>query len=307
MIRFVEHKNIDRSKWDECIEASPDGNIFVCSWYLDSLATGWSALVQDEYTAVFPLAGSVKYRISYLYQPFFSRYFGVYSKFPVTTEITDRFLKSIPEKFRYMEFCMHEQNAFSTKEFEIQTRKYQILDLNPSYEVLLGNYNDNSRRSIKKALRSGYSIKENIPGDVVVDLFRKTKGRELEVFDSKDYKVLSDLMAECTKRSQSESFGIYNSEGELSAAAFFMRYKNRYIFLKSGVTDFGKNNGYMHLLFDAFIKKHAKTNTVLDFGGSSVDSVARFYKNFGAKDCVYLQVKKNRLPRLVNWLKSLKK
>jgi hypothetical protein len=86
-----------------------------------------------------------------------------------------------------------------------------------------------------------------------------------------------------------------------------MKFKNRYVFLKSGVTGEGKSNGYMHLLFDDFISKHAGTPVELDFGGSSVESVARFYKNFGAKDCVYLQVKRNRLSRLANWIKSLKK
>jgi hypothetical protein len=54
-------------------------------------------------------------------------------------------------------------------------------------------------------------------------------------------------------------------------------------------------------LFDFFIQKHAGTDSLLDFGGSSVETVARFYKNFGAKDCVYLQLKKNTLPGIVKW------
>ena len=114
-------------------------------------------------------------------------------------------------------------------------------------------------------------------------------------------------MDECEKKGAFESIGIYNKEGELDAAGFFMKYKNRYVFLKSGVSGEGKSYGYMHLLFDMFIKKHSGAGILLDFGGSSVESVARFYKNFGAKDCVYLQVQRNRLPKLLKWLKSIKK
>ena len=76
--------------------------------------------------------------------------------------------------------------------------------------------------------------------------------------------------------------------------------------MKSGVTDNGKSKGAMHLLFDYFIRQNSGKHYLLDFGGSSVDSVARFYKNFGAKDCLYLQVKKNNLSRLVKWVRALK-
>ena len=82
---------------------------------------------------------------------------------------------------------------------------------------------------------------------------------------------------------------------------------NRFTFLKSGVTNEGKSKGAMHLLFDYFIRVNAEKKYQLDFGGSSVENVARFYKNFGAKDCVYLQVKQNNLPKIVQWVKSLKK
>lgn len=104
------------------------------------------------------------------------------------------------------------------------------------------------------------------------------------------------------KRKGAETLGVYDKEDRLCAAAFFMKSDNRITFLKSGVTDYGKANGAMHFLFDTIIKKYSATNNILDFGGSSVETVARFYKNFGSKDCVYLQLKKNSLSRLVKWI-----
>jgi hypothetical protein len=307
MIVYVEHERIDRSKWDACIDASLHGNIFVCSWYLDAVAGSWEALVLNDYEAVFPLAPSSKFGIRYLYQPFFTRYFGLYTKGEVSAERITQFIEAIPDKFRYMEFCLHECQRTINAGFESKERMFQELDMGLPYEKLYSAFNDNAKRSIKKALKTSFKIREGIGGAEVVDLFKRTKGTELEVFESADYEKLIILMDSCSKRNSSESFGITNEKGELCAAAFFMNYKNRYIFLKSGVTDEGKNKGYMHLIFDTFIRKHAGTNLKLDFGGSSVVSVARFYKNFGAKDCVYLQVKKDRLPKLVQWLKSFKK
>jgi len=114
-------------------------------------------------------------------------------------------------------------------------------------------------------------------------------------------------MEACQKRNSAESTAVFDDQKRLVAAAFFMKHGNRYIFLKSGVTDQGKTNGAMHFLIDTFIKEKAEQDILLDFGGSSVETVARFYKSFGAKDCVYLQVKNNKLPKLVNWIKSFKK
>jgi hypothetical protein len=307
MIRFVEHKNIDKSKWDSCIKESPDSNIFVFSWYLDIVCPDWSALVLNDYEAVFPLATRSKFLINYIYQPFFTRYFGAYSKTVVSEKLVNEFFAAIPEKYRYIEFCIHNSDPISIKDFEVDEREYQVLELDQPYEKLYKKYSDNAKRSIKKSAKAELWVEDNISPQEIVNLFKTTKGIELDVFQSKDYKVLNDLMEACISRNQAESFGVYDQQNNLCAGAFFMRAGDRYIFLKSGVSETGKTIGAMHLLFDSFIRKYAEKNITLDFGGSSVESVARFYKNFGAKDCLYLQVKKNNLPLLVNWLKSLKK
>ncbi|MCE3279422.1 MAG: hypothetical protein K0S44_1613 [Bacteroidetes bacterium] len=303
---IVYSEKVDKKKWDACINSSANSSVFATSAYLDSVCDNWSGLISNDYEAVFPIVWGSKYRIKYVYQPFFTRYFGVYSKTEPSEKLVSDFIQAIPDQFKYMEFCMHEQNSVSDKEIEKKERKFQFLDLNRSYESVFKTYSENAKRSIKKAIKSGAQIKEGIDPNEIVDLFKHTKGRELEVFAAKDYQRLLHLMDVFKKNKSAESIAVYHADGTLSAAGFFLKYKNRYIFLKSGVTEYGKTHGYMHLLFDHFIKKHSESECILDFGGSSVESVARFYNNFGAKDCVYLQVKKNRLPKLVNWIKSLK-
>lgn len=306
MIRFIEHKNIDKQKWDACIDSSSNASIFVYSWYMDIVCENWDALILNNYEAVFPLASRSKYKINYLYQPYFTRYFGVYSAH-LTGKLVNDFIDGLPPKYKYAEFCLHESNSFKNNEAKQTERYYQLLELQGSYLTLQKNYSDNAKRNIKKAIRAGFNIRHSIKPELIVELFRSTKGQELEIFKPKDYKVLITLMNRCIKQNNAQSISIYGSDNKLHASGFFMKHKDRFIFLKSGVTEYGKANGAMHLLFDSFIQKHAGTNQILDFGGSSVGSVARFYKNFGAKDCVYLQLRKNNLPGLVKWLRSLKK
>ncbi len=302
MIRFVEYKNIDKKKWDSFIDKSPNACIFVYSWYLDAVCRNWSALILNDYEAVFPLATKSKYGINYLYQPFFTRYFGAFAQNDLNTSLPQEFLKSIPEKYKYIDFCIYNTHKYDLTGFVKTERNYQLLNLESSYEIIYKGYSDNAKRNIKKADKAGFRIETNIYPELIVNLFRKTKGDELTTIKAENYKTLLHLMNTIVEQNKAESFAVYNTENHLCAAAFLMKNKNRFVYLKGGVTSSGKSNGAMHFLFDFFIRKYAGTPNMLDFGGSSVESVARFYKNFGAKDCVYLQLKKNKLSRIVRWV-----
>ena len=306
MIKFTEHKNINKQKWDACIAKSVNASVFAYSWYLDAVSADWDALICDDYEAVFPIVSRSKYKIQYIYQPFFTRYFGVFSKKKITEQLVDEFLAAIPEKYKFMEFCLNEQNPAKAKGFETKERKYQLLGLDEQYETLQKRYSENAKRNVKKAIKGNLKIRPDIAPEKIVSLFKETKGGELEIFKPSDYKALVQLMDICIERKAGQSIAVYDGT-TLCAAGFFMFSNNRFTFLKSGVTEEGKSKGAMHLLFDYFIRENSGKRYELDFGGSSVDSVARFYKNFGAKDCVYLQLKKSRLPAIVKWVKSLKK
>ena len=50
----------------------------------------------------------------------------------------------------------------------------------------------------------------------------------------------------------------------------------------------------MFLLIDHIIRQEAGKNTILDFEGSKIEGVARFYKGFGAKNHPYFILKRMR-------------
>lgn len=64
-----------------------------------------------------------------------------------------------------------------------------------------------------------------------------------------------------------------------------------------------KNNGRHVFLIDRFIAANSNKNLVLDFEGSNDSKLSRFYKGFGAKECVYLQARINKLPWFIRWYK----
>ncbi|HET8963735.1 MAG TPA: hypothetical protein VFM99_07555 [Chitinophagales bacterium] len=306
MIRYVESGDINREKWDDCIRLSASPAIFVYSWFLDTVSVNWAALVLNDYEAVFPFAYNKKYGISYIYQPFFTRYFGVYSKNGMpSANLLMQFLNKIPSSFSYINLCLNSSQIVGFKHYFIKQRRYQVMDLIGSYEELKKRYSDNTRRNIKKAVKADLKIVKEISPLQIVTIFRKTKGDELNAFGEADYNRLSSLMHNCLKNNCGETIAVYDRD-ELCAAAFFMHSDNRFVFLKSGVTEQGRMNGAMHFLVDNFINQYSNSNKTLDFGGSSVESVARFYKSFGAQDYVYLQLENKRISKLIRWIKSFK-
>ena len=70
-IRYVAHNELDKSKWDDCIETASNGIVFAYSWYLDAVCDNWDALVLNEYEAVFPITKKSKFGLNYFFNPIF--------------------------------------------------------------------------------------------------------------------------------------------------------------------------------------------------------------------------------------------
>ena len=56
--------------------------VYAFSYYLNSMAKNWDALVLNDYDAVMPLTWNKKYGFYYLYQPFMSASLGVFGNEP---------------------------------------------------------------------------------------------------------------------------------------------------------------------------------------------------------------------------------
>jgi len=304
MISYVENKNIDRSRWDHLISQSPNGLIYSYSWFLDVVCESWDALIEDDYKAVLPLPQRKKYGIEYIFQPFYTNQFGVICKEDVSPEKVNFFLQSIPKRFKYVDIMLNFQNRTNTPDYKITERRAQFLNLNSSHDEIRKSYDSNLKRNLQRAEKNNLVVKANVPAEAVTEYFRKAKGNELGNFSEEDYKTLTKILITASNKGNAFTLGAYNNNNELLAAAGFLKDNKRIIFLKGGSTAVGRESGATHLVMDAVIRQEQRKNLLFDFGGSIVDSVARFYKSFGAEDYLYLHVKRNLLPFYLRWLKK---
>jgi hypothetical protein len=301
-IEYRTYQQIDKQKWDACIERSANGLIYAYSFYLDAMAANWDALVLNDYEAVMPLTWKKKYGIYYLYQPFFTASLGVFGN-TLSAILLNDFLNAIPNRFKYWDIYLNHANFYSLPDFKLYERMNYTLSLEDDYEKLYSNYRDNIKRNIKKAQQLNCVIKKNIPVIDIIEL-SKQQSKSFSPATSNDYERFVKLYHLLVTKQQAITYGVYTHQNALVASAVFFFSHNRAYYILVGNHPNGKTIGASHALINAFIKDYAGQNLVLDFEGSDIRNLAFFYSSFGAVEEKYSGVKLNRLPFWMKWFKK---
>lgn len=306
MISLYQNKNIDKIKWDNCIGNSVNSSVYVTSWFLDIVSEDWVALILDDYKAVLPLAVKSRFGIKIIYQPFFCRYLGIYSSEPVSEDIANKFLSSIPSEYKFIEINLNHSNYPSPAGYTITPRVFQTLDLSLPYEEIRDNYKGDAKRNLKKAKKEELVVMfEKITTEEMVSHFKSTKGAALKYIKEKDYQRLFNLIEYCEKAGKSITVSVEGRSGVVLAAAFFIKHHQTLYLLQASATGEAKKNGAMYLLLDAVFKEFSAKFRLFDFGGSNIKGVADFNRNFGAGDTTYMRIKKNDLPAPVRMIQKI--
>ncbi|MFO8054635.1 MAG: GNAT family N-acetyltransferase [Bacteroidales bacterium] len=307
-IHFLEHKDINMQKWDECIDGSVNVLPYAYSWYLDTVSPSWKAIVDDGYQAVFPLTGKQKYGVHYLAQPPFTQQLGLFAKCLISEELLSEFINKIPAFYKLVEINL---NAFNKPgKIPYKTLEYINLELPllASYEQISKGYSKNLKRNLKKARQKDLHLVSQVNPAEVIRMFRLNRGRHIKTLKKNDYLTLEQLIYKMGKRGYVELHGVFTGRSSLCAAAVFIRSKHRLIFLFSALNDEGRQVGAMPFLLDEVIRKFSGKTMILDFEGSNDANLARFYRSFGANEVKYPVLRDNSLSWAERWaLKLLKR
>ena len=296
---YKQRDEIDIAKWDECINKASNGLIYAYSFYLDHSADNWDALVLNDYEAVMPLPWRKKFRIYYLYQPYFIAQLGVFGR-NITADLLEEFLKAIPSKFKLWEFSLNQGNLFQLKGYPLFQRVNYMLPLNQPYEKLYGNYRENIRRNIKKSFQYGCAIGTDIDVNDIIELAKLHPNTASE----NEFKKFQQLYLILKEQSMARAYGVFSNRNELLASCVFTFSHNRAYYILVGNHPNGRTLGASNALIDAFIKDHAEQDLLLDFEGSDICNLAFFYSSFGASEEKYPAIKLNKLPWYIKWMKK---
>ena len=291
MITYLKHGDIDRKKWDHCVMNSRQGLVYSLSWYLDLVAPGWVGLVEDDYKSVMALPNRKKLGVRYIFQALYTQQLGIYSRYTPEPQKSIEFINAIPKDFGYIEYSFNHLQDFTNTEFSLNKKPNYELKLNQSYDHLKAHFSENTKRNLRKTLLN-IEVVEKVSIRDIVKLKRQNSTIKRK---PQFYEWLNCFMDTILSRSKGFILGA-EYKGELVGAAFFIFNGGRLYYMIPVSNDVGKKERAMFAILDHVIGEYADTGLILDFEGSEITGIARFFAGFGASPVYYNNLKINRLP-----------
>lgn len=304
-ISYARHADIDKGKWDHCIENAANGLLYACSFYLDAICKHWDALILGDYEAVMPLTWNKKYGFYYLYQPFFTGPLGIFGN--ISDELVNLFLDAVPQHFKYMDIDFKENiitpHKITLQYLHLTKRNNFFLDLNRKYAEINKNYKRLAARMLKKAVGNNIEIvKDSDPGEVI-RFYQKNYEAEHKNITSGDYERLFAATSIAFKKGKAMTY-LAKKNAEIVAVYMILKDRKFIYSLIGGSNKMGKDCGAFYLLTDSAIKDHAESNRIFRFEGSDKEGIAFFNTQFNPVPVHYYHLRLNRLPWLVRLLKK---
>jgi hypothetical protein len=294
MIAYLKNEEIDRTRWDNCLAEMPGVKPYPWSWYLDIMAPGWEALIDDDYASVFPLPGFRKYGFNYIATPVFLQQLGAFAPDGDAEKKAEEFISFIPGTYRLVDLNIAQK--IKTEKYQVTPRSNFELKLDRSYEELWFSYMSDCRRNINIARRYPQEVVDDVRPQEVISLFRNNIGKRAGVIRDASYKRLHGLMDHCTGAGKGKLLGVRSPKGKLLWGIFMIDTGDRITLLFTAGSRKSRELRTSYHVIDHIIKANAGTGKTIDFAGSSVPSIAIFMKSFGGTDNTYYRLYSNMLP-----------
>ena len=293
-IQYVDHHQIDPTKWDSAILRSPQPLAYGLFEYLNGVCESqWDALIYKDYEAVFPLPFKKKFGIKYLVQPVFCQQLGAFGS--TVNVSTNHFLSAIPKRFLRVRLQLNPYFDQTNEVESIQTKPAGIiassgkLTTKTNMTIQLSqplDYNKDCKKNLHRLAELPIEYKINaISIREAIDTYRKAWGKQNPELGDEHYQLFANA---CSEKLSFTVTAHHQTEGTLLGAAIFLitpeNTKRSLHYVCAGPTEAGKSIGVMHGIIDFILNRYKGENMLFDFEGSSIASVASFYKKFGATE-----------------------
>ena len=307
--RYLSNFNINKVKWDDCISNSFNRRVYALSWYLDIVAVKWDAIVYGDYEAVCPIVFKKRLFFKKHYHPLFAQQLGLFildNRYSDRKELIMLFFSFINKKLKGYEFCFTAELSDDLEQFSeknsFKIRKNLELSCSSNYEQIHKKYKKNIIRNLQKSsLKELYMTNKFMIEDFIT-LYTVNVAKKINL-SSKNLIKISNIINVCLERKMGCLLGVKSKSHLLNSsdksagssvieAAFIISCFNRDIVIFHATEKQYKSYQPMTFLLNYYIENHLNSNKVLDFEGSNIPGIYRFYKGFGAVENNYLHIKK---------------
>lgn len=293
----LKNAEIDKQKWDSCIDNCSFGMIYARSFYLDIMSPGWQALILNDYQFVMPLTCKKKFGISYLYQPAFTQQLGVFGVEIPGDDIIKAFLHRASVSFKFAEINLNYENNID----DFSKRKTNlILPLGKPFDEIKDRFR---RDFVKNILKKQLNYSADQEFTTAIELFKKVNSDKIRLSNN-DYSRFSQLCYEIKKRDGLLVRKASSHDGELLSTAILFKDHRRIYYILSATNIQGRKKEANYFLLYHLIKEFAGHDLIFDFEGSDIQPIQFFFKKFGAIEQSYTFMRWNSLPFIPKKIKN---
>ena len=317
--KLLHNSEINRTEWDQLVAGSPQGSVFVESWYLDTILPGeWSGIaVYEDNTlvAIMPVMIRNKWGFSYALQPVMAKYWGIifenktfhntYKELSFKKKAVNTILDCIPQKLSYLSYNFHPDFdyplPFYWKSYQLNSSFTYILDVIGSPEAeIFNSYSPELKNSIRTAQKNEITIQEDHRSPALINILEKNKHGGKTIYEPQYYPVLSKVLETGLSNGKSFSLTAVDNKGNAVASSIYMKDNKSIYALIHVMAKSASKTDALSLLVHHAILKSAELNLKFDFLGSMIEPVEAFNRRFGAQPVSFHTIsKKNQLLSLI--------
>lgn len=284
-IDYITSHEVDTARWNACIQQSDNGLIYAEKLYLDLMADQWNAIVINDYAAVMPLPWRKKFGQPYYYHVPFVPQSGLIGH--VDPGDFGLIVKTIFKKIKAGDLFLNFGNEALAKYLTARRLINLVLDLTPDYASISGRYHKDLLKNLKKSAKQKQVYLPDNDVRNAVSLFVKYYGGDIASLRESDYERFAGLCIQLFHQGKALVRKVTDTKGRLLAIALLLKDGRRLYNMMNTVLAEGRSRSSNHFLFDNIVKEFAGSGLVLDFEGSEISGIRKFYLNFGSVEQPY--------------------
>lgn len=304
MVKHLQHSDIDKSKWDECIATATNSLLYGFSFYLDAVAGKWNAIIVNDYEAVMPLVWRKKFLIPYLYQPPFTQQLGLFYKHLQKQEVYSEIESLIFSQYRFAEIFLNFGNTNGFNRGYCKQHINYVVDINLPYETIVAAYQPGFTKSLRRVVKFNLQYKKSDDIEEAIKLYRQLYSGRVNHLSNYDYIAFINACHTLQQRQMLVIRKACDENGNLLALSLLFKDSHRLYNIISCVTEKGRLQEVNYFLYDSIIREFCNKNLVFDLEGSDIKGVADFYSKMNPANQPYIFYKFNHLHPLLKLLKK---
>jgi hypothetical protein len=291
----MENSELNKKKYASLIASQKNISVFENPWWMDATAgnENWDVWINEQSKSAFVFHFKKKYFQKALLPAILTPY--------QSNGSTDKTFYNTINNFDFIEFNVKdfskmEMNELLKNNFDCTLKHTRILDVK-DVATIYANYKSSLKRQIQKAEKK-LTVIENEKLEVVYAVIEQVFQRQKKAtpFSFLQLKKLDDAAA----KNSSRNFWVAYNDYQQPCAALYVVFDSTCCYcIIGGIATAHKDSGAMCLLYHTAIQFASTKGNELDFCGSTIPSIDKFFSTFGAvkKDVLVINKYNNRLQK----------